>query len=52
MVSCKLTSLLIVNIIFGNLYVIKWWGTSHVPGDGESISITLYNPSLSVALSY
>jgi hypothetical protein len=24
MVSCKLTCLLIVNIIFDNLYVIKW----------------------------
>lgn len=24
MVSCKLTCLLIVNTIFGNLYVIKW----------------------------
>lgn len=41
MVSCKLTCLLIVNTIFGNLYVIKWGGTGHVPGDGGSISITL-----------
>jgi hypothetical protein len=48
MVPCKLTCLLIVIIIFGNLYVVKQGEQAMCRVMGNPL---VYNPSLSVHLS-